>query len=165
MAIRKIRVIGDPVLGKKCKPVKKITDGTVTLIEDMFDTMYEAMGVALAAPQVGILRRICVIDVMDDDPIVLINPEIVETSGEQTDDEGCLSVPGKCASVTRPDHVVVRSLNLDMEEVTYVGDGLKARCILHEMDHLDGILYGERASEPYRDVENDPEEEGEWEEE
>ncbi len=165
MAIRKIRVIGDPVLGKKCKPVKKITDGTVTLIEDMFDTMYEAMGVGLAAPQVGILRRICVIDVMDDDPIVLINPEIVETSGEQTDDEGCLSVPGKCASVTRPDHVVVRSLNLDMEEVTYVGDGLKARCILHEMDHLDGILYGERASEPYRDVENDPEEEGEWEEE
>ena len=165
MAIRKIRVIGDPVLGKKCKPVKKITDGTVTLIEDMFDTMYEAMGVGLAAPQVGILRRICVIDVMDDDPIVLINPEIVETSGEQTDDEGCLSVPGKCASVTRPDHVVVRSLNLDMEEVTYMGDGLKARCILHEMDHLDGILYGERASEPYRDVENDPEEEGEWEEE
>ena len=165
MAIRKIRVIGDPVLGKKCKPVKKITDGTVTLIEDMFDTMYEAMGVGLAAPQVGILRRICVIDVMDDDPIVLINPEIVETAGEQTDDEGCLSVPGKCASVTRPDHVVVRSLNLDMEEVTYVGDGLKARCILHEMDHLDGILYGERASEPYRDVENDPEEEGEWEEE
>ena len=140
MAIRKIRVIGDPVLGKKCKPVKKITDGTVTLIEDMFDTMYEAMGVGLAAPQVGILRRICVIDVMDEDPIVLINPEIVETSGEQTDDEGCLSVPGKCASVTRPDHVVVRSLNVDMEEVTYVGDGLKARCILHEMDHLDGII-------------------------
>lgn len=165
MAIRKIRVIGDPVLGKKCKPVKKITEGTITLIEDMFDTMYEAMGVGLAAPQVGILRRICVIDVMDEDPIVLINPEIVETSGEQTDDEGCLSVPGKCASVTRPDHVVVRSLNLDMEEVTYVGDGLKARCILHEMDHLDGVLYGERASEPYRDVESDPEEEGEWEEE
>ena len=165
MAIRKIRVIGDPVLGKKCKPVKKITEGTITLIEDMFDTMYEAMGVGLAAPQVGILRRICVVDVMDDDPIVLINPEIVETSGEQTDDEGCLSVPGKCASVTRPDHVVVKSLNLDMEEVTYVGDGLKARCILHEMDHLDGVLYGERASEPYRDVDNDPEEEGEWEEE
>lgn len=160
MAIRKIRYIGDPCLKKVCKPVQKITDSTKELIEDMFETMYEARGVGLAAPQVGILRRICTVDVMDGDPIVLINPEIVETSGEQTDDEGCLSVPGKCALVTRPDHVVVKSLDLDMNTVTYEGDGLRARAILHEMDHLDGILYGERASEPYRDLE----EEEDWEE-
>lgn len=161
MAIRKIRVIGDPCLTKMCKPVTKITNGTRDLIEDMFDTMYEAMGVGLAAPQVGILRRICVVDVRDEDPVILINPEVIETSGEQTDDEGCLSVPGKCAQVTRPDYVKVKSMDLDMNEVVYEGEGLKARAILHEMDHLDGILYGERASEPYRDIEEDEEEETE----
>lgn len=161
MAIRKIRYIGDEVLKKKCKPVKNMTESMETLIDDMFDTMYEARGVGLAAPQVGILRRVCVIDVMDDDPIVLINPEIIETSGEQTDDEGCLSVPGKTAEVTRPNYVKVSSLDMDMNPVTYEGEGLKARAILHEMDHLDGILYGERANEPYRDLE----EEEEWEEE
>ncbi len=110
MAIRKIRFIGDPCLNKVCKPVQKITPSIETLIEDMFDTMYEARGVGLAAPQIGILRRICVIDVMDGDPIILINPEIIETSGEQTDEEGCLSIPGKCASVTRADYVKVKSL-------------------------------------------------------
>lgn len=160
MAIRRIRFIGDDILKKKCKPVTKITPGTKELIEDLFDTMYEAKGVGLAAPQVGILRRICVIDVMDDDPIVLINPEVLETSGEQTDDEGCLSVPGKVAEVTRPNYVKVSSLDMDMNPVIYEGEGLRARAMLHEMDHLDGILYGERASEPYRDLE----EEEEWEE-
>ena len=160
MAIRKIRYIGDDILKKKCKPVKAITDSTKELIQDMFDTMYEANGVGLAAPQVGILRRICVVDVMDDDPIVLINPEVLETSGEQTDDEGCLSVPGKVAEVTRPNYVKVSSLDMDMNPVIYEGEGLRARAMLHEMDHLDGILYGERASEPYRDLE----EEEEWEE-
>ncbi len=159
MAIRKIRTIGDPCLNKKCKPVVKITDATKELIEDMFDTMYEAEGVGLAAPQVGILRRICVVDVRDDDPLYMINPEILETSGEQTDDEGCLSVPGKCAQVTRPDYVKVRCLDVDMEEVVFEGQGLKARAMLHEIDHLDGILYGEKANEPYRDLEE--EEEGE----
>ncbi|MCI5944522.1 MAG: peptide deformylase [Eubacterium sp.] len=161
MAIRKIRYIGDPCLQKVCKPVTKITPSIRELVEDMFDTMYEARGVGLAAPQVGILRRICVVDVMDDDPILLINPEVVEATGEQTDDEGCLSVPGKCAKVTRADHVVVKSLDLDMNEVIYEGDGLRARAILHEMDHLNGVLYGERASEPYRDLD----EEEDWEEE
>ena len=161
MAIRKIRYIGDPCLQKVCKPVTKITPSIRELVEDMFDTMYEAKGVGLAAPQVGILRRICVVDVMDDDPILLINPEVVEATGEQTDDEGCLSVPGKCAKVTRADHVVVKSLDLDMNEVIYEGDGLRARAILHEMDHLNGVLYGERASEPYRDLD----EEEDWEEE
>ena len=158
MATRKVRHIGDPILEKVCKPVKKMTPGLLTLIDDMFETMYEAQGVGLAAPQVGILRRICVVDVQDDDPVILINPELIESSGEQTDDEGCLSVPGKCASVTRPNHVVVRSLTPDMEEVTYEVEGLKARAFLHEMDHLDGILYGERANEPYHDIEEDEEE-------
>ena len=161
MAIRKIRYIGDDILKKKCKPVAKMTPATKELIEDMFDTMYEARGVGLAAPQVGILRRICVVDVMDDEPIVLINPEVLESSGEQTDDEGCLSVPSKVAEVTRPDYVKVSSMDMDMNPVIYEGEGLKARAILHEMDHLDGILYGERANEPYRDLE----EEEEWEEE
>ena len=160
MAIRKIRYIGDECLNKVCKPVQKMTPATRELIEDLFDTMHEAMGVGLAAPQVGILRRVCVVDVMDGDPIVLINPEIIETSGEQTDDEGCLSVPGKCALVTRPDYVKVSSLDMDMNPVVYEGEGLRARAILHEMDHLDGGLYGERASEPYRDIE----EEEDWEE-
>ena len=153
MATRKVRQIGDPILEKVCKPVKKMTPSLLTLIDDMFETMYEAQGVGLAAPQVGILRRICVVDVQDEEPVVLINPELIESSGEQTDDEGCLSVPGKCASVTRPDHVVVRALNPDMEEVVYEVEGLKARAFLHEMDHLDGILYGERANEPYHDIE------------
>ena len=161
MAIRRIRYIGDDILKKKCKPVTKMTDATNELIGDLFETMYEARGVGLAAPQVGILRRICVVDVMDDDPIVLINPEVVESSGEQTDDEGCLSVPGKVAEVTRPEYVKVSSLDMDMNPVTYEGEGLRARAMLHEMDHLDGILYGERANEPYRDLE----EEEEWEEE
>jgi peptide deformylase len=157
MAIRKIRVMGDPCLEKVCKPVVKMNDNMRILVEDMFDTMYEAKGVGLAAPQVGILRRICVVDVMDGEPVVLINPEVIETSGEQTDDEGCLSVPGKIAEVTRPNHVVVKSLDMDMNPVTYEGEGLKARAFLHEMDHLEGILYGERASEPYRDIEEDEE--------
>ena len=157
MAIRKIRVIGDPCLGKTCKPVVKMTDNLRILIGDMFDTMYEAKGVGLAAPQVGILRRICIVDVGDGDPVVLINPEIEASSGEQTDDEGCLSVPGKVAQVTRPDYVLVKSLDMDMNPVTYEGQGLRARAILHELDHLDGILYGERASEPYRDLEEEPE--------
>ena len=161
MAIRKIRVIGDPCLNKVCKPVVKMTQNMKDLIEDMFDTMYEAMGVGLAAPQVGILRRICVVDVMDGEPVVLINPELVETSGEQTEDEGCLSVPGKVAEVTRPDYVLVRSLDMDMNPVTYEGQGLRARAILHEMDHLEGVLYGERANEPYRDLEDEDLEEEE----
>lgn len=155
MAIRNIRYIGEDCLGKVCKPVEKMTPRIETLIDDMFDTMYDAMGVGLAAPQVGILRRVCVIDVMDGDPIVLINPEIIETSGEQTDDEGCLSVPGKVATVTRANYVKVKSHDMDMKEVIIEGEGLRARAILHEMDHLDGILYGERASEPYRDLDDE----------
>lgn len=141
MALRKIRTEGDPVLGKTCRPVEEITPKIRELIEDMFDTMYEAMGVGLAAPQVGILKRIVVIDVTGDSPILLINPRIVETSGSQTGDEGCLSVPGMAGQVTRPNYVKVVAYNEDMEEFELEGEGLLARAICHECDHLDGKLY------------------------
>ena len=121
MAIREIRELGDEVLTKKCKEVTKMTLRTKILINDMLDTMYEAMGVGLAAPQVGILKRIVTIDV-GEGPIILINPEIVETSGEQTGEEGCLSVPGKAGLVTRPNYVKVKALNEDMEEIELEGE-------------------------------------------
>ena len=139
MATRKIREIGDEVLTKPCKEVTKITLRTKVLINDMLDTMYEALGVGLAAPQVGVLKRIVVIDV-GEGPIVLINPEIIETSGEQSGEEGCLSVPGKSGLVTRPDYVKVRALNEDMEEIELEGEGLLARAFCHEIDHLDGKM-------------------------
>ena len=142
MALRTIRVEGDPVLTKISRPVDKMTPRIQDLITDMLDTMYEAMGVGLAAQQVGILKRIVVIDV-GDGPIILINPEIIEKSGEQTGDEGCLSVPGMSGQVTRPDHVKVKALNEDMEEVVYEGEGLLARAFCHELDHLDGHMYTE----------------------
>ena len=142
MALRTISVEGDPVLTKISRPVDKMTPRIQDLITDMLDTMYEAMGVGLAAPQVGILKRIVVIDV-GDGPIILINPEIIEKSGEQTGDEGCLSVPGMSGQVTRPDHVKVKALNEDMEEVVYEGEGLLARAFCHELDHLDGHMYTE----------------------
>ena len=143
MAIREIRVMGDDVLTKPCKEVKHMTPRTAILIEDMIDTMYDAMGVGLAAPQVGVLKRLVVIDV-GEGPMVLINPEILETSGEQTGDEGCLSVPGKAGQVTRPNYVKVKALDENMEEVIYEGEGLLARAFCHEIDHLDGHLYVEK---------------------
>ena len=143
MAVREIRTMGDDVLTKVCKEVKEVTTRTRILIEDMLDTMYEAMGVGLAAPQIGILKRIVVIDV-GDGPIVLINPEILETSGTQTGAEGCLSVPGKAGEVTRPNYVKVKALNENMEEVVYEGTELLARAFCHEIDHLDGHLYVEK---------------------
>lgn len=142
MALRTIRVEGDPVLTKVSRPVDKMTPRIEDLIEDMLDTMYEAQGVGLAAPQVGILKRIVVIDV-GDGPIVLINPEIIETSGEQTGDEGCLSVPGMAGQVTRPNYVKVRALDEEMNEVEYEGEELLARAFCHEIDHLDGHIYTE----------------------
>ena len=151
MAIREIRVQGDEVLGKVCKEVKSMTPRTAILIEDMIDTMYEAMGVGLAAPQVGILKRLVVIDV-GEGPMVLINPVILETSGEQTGDEGCLSVPGKAGLVTRPNYVKVKALNEDMEEVIYEGEGLLARAFCHEIDHLDGHLYVEKVEGELHDA-------------
>ena len=142
MALRTIRVQGDSVLTKKSRTVDKMTPRIGELITDMLDTMYDAMGVGLAAPQVGILKRIVVIDV-GEGPIVLINPEILETSGEQTGDEGCLSVPGMAGQVTRPNYVKVKALDVNMEEQIYEGEGLLARAFCHEIDHLDGKLYTE----------------------
>ena len=141
MAIRNVRKIGDPVLNKVCKEVREVNDRPRELIDDMFDTMYEADGVGLAAPQVGILKRIVVIDVTGEDPILLINPVILSIDGEQTGYEGCLSVPGKTGVVTRPNHVKVKAYNADMEEFTLEGEELLARAICHELDHLEGKLY------------------------
>lgn len=144
MAIRNIREIGDPVLNKKCKEVNELTDRTRELIDDMFDTMYEANGVGLAAPQVGILKRIVVIDVTGEDPILLINPVIMESSGEQRGYEGCLSVPGKNGMVTRPNYVKIKAYNEEMKPFELEGTELLARAICHELEHLDGHLYVER---------------------
>lgn len=142
MALRTIRVQGDSVLTKKSRTVDKMTPRIGELITDMLDTMYDAMGVGLAAPQVGILKRIVVIDV-GEGPIVLINPEILETSGEQTGDEGCLSVPGMAGQVTRPNYVKVKALDVNMDEQIYEGESLLARAFCHEIDHLDGKMYTE----------------------
>ena len=145
MAIRKIREQGDPILEKKCKPVSEMTPRLLELVDDMFDTMYDANGVGLAAPQVGILKRIVVIDCSEerDEPIVLINPEVIETRGEQTGQEGCLSVPGMCGIVTRPAYAKVKAFDEDMEEFTIEGEDILARALLHECDHLEGRLYTE----------------------
>ena len=144
MAIRNIREIGDEVLTKNCKEVKEMTPRIKELIEDMLDTMYEANGVGLAAPQVGILKRIVVIDVTGEEPIVMINPKIIESDGEQTGYEGCLSVPGKNGVVTRPNYVKAVAFNENMEEYEIEGTELLARAICHELDHLDGHLYVEK---------------------
>ena len=152
MAIREIREMGDNILNTVCKEVKEVTPRTKDLIDDMFDTMYEANGVGLAAPQVGILKRIVVIDVTGEDPILMINPKILETSGEQTGQEGCLSVPGKSGMVTRPNYVKALAYNENMEPFEIEGTELLARAILHEVDHLDGHLYVEKVEGPLMDV-------------
>lgn len=158
MAIRKIRIMGDRILTKKCRPVDEVTPRIRQLVDDMLETMYDACGVGLAAPQVGILKRIVVIDV-GEGPLVLINPEITETSGEQTGEEGCLSLPGKSGIVTRPNLVTVKAMNQDMEEITVTGEGLLARAICHECDHLEGIMYVEHVEGEIHDVEYDSEDE------
>lgn len=140
MAIRNIRTLGDEVLTKTCKEVKTMNERTKELIDDMLETMYEADGVGLAAPQVGVLKRIVVIDV-GEGPIVLVNPVITETSGEQTGTEGCLSVPGKAGTVTRPNYAKVVAYDENMEQFELEGTELLARAICHECDHLDGKLY------------------------
>ena len=144
MAIRNIRTIGDPVLNKKCKEVKEMTPRIQELIDDMFDTMYEANGVGLAAPQVGILKRIVVMDV---------DPRIIETSGEQTGGEGCLSVPGKTGTVTRPNYVKAIAYNENMEAYEIEATELLARAICHETDHLDGELYVSKVEGQLMDTE------------
>lgn len=142
MAIRNIRIKGDDVLRKKCKEVDKIDKRLLTLIADMIETMYDADGVGLAAPQVGILKRLFVIDVYDDfGPRVFINPEILEVKGSQVGEEGCLSVPGISEEVDRPNYVKVKAINEKGEEFILEAEELLARAICHENDHLNGVLF------------------------
>ncbi len=157
MALRQIRYDGDDILRKRCKEVKTMNDRTRTLIGDMFDTMYDANGVGLAAPQVGVLKRIVVINVDDETPYVLVNPVLIEQDGEQIGDEGCLSLPGKVAEVPRPEHVICRYYDEDLKEKTIEADGLLARAICHELDHLEGVLYKDLAVGPLREVEYEDE--------
>ena len=153
MALRNIREIGDPILNQRAKEVREMTPNLRALIEDMVETMRPANGVGLAAPQVGVLKRLVVIECEEGELHVLINPEIVERDGEQTGYEGCLSVPGKTGIVTRPNHVKVKALNENMEPVTVEGEELLARALCHELDHLDGHLYTEMAEELYTNEE------------
>ncbi len=163
MALRQIREFGEPVLEKKAKKVKEVTPRIRELVEDMFETMYHDYGVGLAAPQVGMLKRIFVIDIDGENPYVFINPEILETSGEQTGDEGCLSLPGKTGTVTRPQMVKVRAWDLDMNEFVLEAEDLLARAVCHENDHLDGVLYTAHVEGEIRDVGELPENEEETE--
>ena len=147
MALRTIREMGDEILSKTAREVTEMTPRIATLIEDMIETMYDSQGVGLAAPQVGILKRVVVIDVSpseEPEPIILINPVILETSGEQTGYEGCLSVPGKSGVVTRPNYAKVKAQDLELNEFIIEGEELMARCLCHEIDHLDGHLYVEK---------------------
>ncbi|MGN9160150.1 peptide deformylase [Clostridium sulfidigenes] len=143
MALRNIRINEDPILRKISKVVKNIDERTQILIDDMLDTMYESNGVGLAAPQVGILKRVVVIDI-GDGPIILINPEIVEAKGEVKDVEGCLSVPGKQGNVIRPQYVKVKAEDRDGNSIEIQGEDLLARALCHEIDHLNGILYTDK---------------------
>lgn len=161
MAIREVRTMGDDILGKVCKPVKEVNERTLQLIEDMFETMYETNGVGIAAPQVGVLKRIVCMDVGDGNQYVMINPEIIELSGEQTGMEGCLSVPGKRGQVTRANYAKVKAFNENMEEIIIEGEELLARCIQHECDHLDGILYVSKVEGELIDKEVDEDEDEE----
>lgn len=145
MAKRRILTDNDPVLRQVCKPIDKITPRIETLLDDMIETMRAANGVGLAGPQVGVLRRIVVVETEPDNPIELINPEIIEFSGEQEGAEGCLSLPGRSGMVKRPMKVKVRALNRKGEEFTVEGSELLARAFCHELDHLDGKLYIDRA--------------------
>ena len=158
MALRTIRIQGDPVLTKKCREITEMTPKIKELIDDMLDTMYEANGVGLAGPQVGVLKRIVVIDI-GEGPVVMIDPVILEKSGEQTGDEGCLSLPGKAGTVTRPNYVKARAFDENREEYEIEGTELMARAICHELDHLDGHMYTEIVEGPLHDVTyDDPEE-------
>jgi peptide deformylase len=159
MAIRNIRTQGDPILNKPCREVKEMTPRLQELVQDMIETMYEANGVGLAAPQVGILRRIAVIDV-GEGPYIFVNPRIIEKEGEQVGDEGCLSVPGMAGCVRRPMRVVAEAFDINMEPFTVEGEGLFARAMCHEFDHLDGHLYTELVEgELHEAVYADPDEE------
>lgn len=156
MAIRMIREENEPVLRKKSKAITEITPKILELADDMLDTMYEANGVGLAAPQVGMLKRLVVIDI-GEGPVVLINPEIIETKGEQTGNEGCLSFPGKMGQVTRPNYAKVKAVDITGQNIIVEGEELMARALCHEIDHLDGILYVDKVEGELMDVDNEEE--------
>lgn len=160
MALRQVREMGDPILEKKSKEVTQVTERTKELIDDMFETLYDQNGVGLSAVQVGVLKRIVTIDVSDDgdEPVVMINPVIRESDGEQEGYEGCLSVPGKTGKVKRPNHVIVDYFDEDMQPQSMEGDDVFARCICHECDHLEGKLYVEMVDGPLQDIEDVEEE-------
>ena len=153
----KLRILKDtePTLRKKSRTVDEINKRTLTLLDDMVETMRKANGVGLAAPQVGVLRKIVVIEVVEGEVLELINPEIIERSGSQTGYEGCLSVPGRTGIVTRPDYVKVKALDRNGEEKTYEGTGLLARCFCHELDHLEGTIYTDVADRMLTEEEYD----------
>lgn len=151
MALRNIRQMGDQVLEKKCREIKEVTPRILELIEDMKETMYDANGVGLAAPQVGVLKRLVVIDI-GEGPLVLINPRLMETSGTQTGEEACLSLPGKSGVVTRPMHVKIEAWNEKMERMELEGEELLARAFCHEIEHLDGHMYVEKVEGELHDV-------------
>ena len=151
MAKLKIVKYGDETLRKVCRPVDQITPRIITLLDDMIETMRAADGVGLAAPQVGVLRRIVVIEVEEGQVYELINPRIVAFAGEQQEQEGCLSVPGRWGITKRPMHVTVRALNRYGEEIQVSGSGLLARAFCHELDHLDGKLFIDEMIEEIRE--------------
>ena len=141
MAKLKIVKIGDDTLRKVCRPVDKITPRILTLLDDMLETMHAADGVGLAAPQVGVLRRIAIVEVEPGHPIELINPKIISFAGEQNEQEGCLSIPGRWGITKRPKHVTVRATNRHGEQFDISGSDLLARALCHEIDHLDGKMF------------------------
>ena len=141
MALLKVREIGDPVLRSKAKEIDAVNKKTNDLIDNMFDTMYAEDGVGLAAPQVGILKRIAVVDIQEGNKVVLINPEIIEAEGKTIMEEGCLSIPGETGDVIRAEKIKVKSLNREGKEIEFEAEGFEARAILHEIDHLDGVLF------------------------
>ena len=146
MALRNVTVIGEDILKKHCREVTELNERTQTLIDDMIDTMHDSMGVGIAAPQVGIARRICVIEPTEDRLMVLVNPEILESEGEQLSTEGCLSVPGKIGDVIRPTRVLVKYMDREGNEHTEEFTDFEAIVVSHETDHLDGILYVDKAT-------------------
>lgn len=158
MAVRNIRQMGDGILSKKCREIKEVTPRIRELIDDMLETMYESNGVGLAAPQVGVLKRVVVVDV-GDGPIVLINPRLMESSGEQTGEEACLSVPGKYGIVTRPMYVKIEAWDEDMQRVELEGEELLARAFCHEIEHLDGHMYVEKVEDGLHDAAYEEEDE------
>lgn len=165
MALREVRINGDPILNTPCKEVTEMSERLQELVDDMIETMHEADGVGIAAPQVGVLRRICIIDVGEEcgtpEPLVLVNPVITESEGEHTGAEGCLSLPGYVGDVTRPLFVTVKAKNRNMEDIEVSGEGLLARAMCHEIDHLNGHMYTEFVEGSLREVSSDDDDEEE----